>query len=89
MLLTKGPLEQQAKYLLPGTLLDQPPDETTLLMAENGSLLAPYRRGIIGRHDPILDPMVPPGSIVYIDTRSRAISRAETGSMSFSGPSIS
>src|SRR6202453_5393964 len=52
MLLTDGPLEEQAKYLLPDALgVDQPPDETTLLAAENGSSLAPYRRGIIGnRH---------------------------------------
>jgi transcriptional regulator with XRE-family HTH domain len=41
MLLTEGLLEEQAKYLLPDTLVDQPPDETTLLAAENGSTLAP------------------------------------------------
>ncbi len=52
MLLTDGPQEAQAKYLLPDALgLDQPPDETTLLAAENNSALAPYRRGIIGKRD--------------------------------------
>jgi hypothetical protein len=42
MLLTEGPLEEQAKYLLPDPLdLDQPPDETTLIAVENGSSLVP------------------------------------------------
>jgi transcriptional regulator with XRE-family HTH domain len=74
MLLTEGPLEQPAKYLLADTLLDQPSDETTLLAAENNSSPASYRRGIIGKLDATMDPMVPAGSIVYIDTQKRAIS---------------
>ena len=48
MLLTEGPLEEQAKYLLPDTLgLDQPPDETTLLGREQlvpGALQARHHR---------------------------------------------
>src|ERR1700691_2092806 len=64
MLLTEGPLEEQAKYLLSDALgIDQPPDETTLLAAENRSSLAPYRRGIIGKRDRTLHPMIPAGSI--------------------------
>ena len=75
MLLTEGPLEEQAKYLLPDMLgLDPPPDETTLLAVENTSSLAPYRRGIIGKRDRTLDPMIPAGSMVHIDSRKRAIS---------------
>jgi hypothetical protein len=76
MLLREGPLEEQAKYLLPDALgLDQPPDETTLLAAENSSSLAtPYRRGIIGKRDRTLNPMIPAGSIVQIDIHKRAIS---------------
>ena len=74
MLLTEGPLEEQARYLLPDTLgPDQPPEETTLLATEGGSSLAPYRRGIIGKRDRTLDPMIPAGSIVQIDTQKRAI----------------
>jgi hypothetical protein len=74
MLLSDGPLEGQAKYLLPNSLgIDQPPDETTLLAAENNSSLAPYRRGIIGKRDRTLHPMIPAGSIVYFDTQKRAI----------------
>jgi transcriptional regulator with XRE-family HTH domain len=75
MLLTDGPLEQQAKYLIPDTIgPDQPPDETTLLSTRNGFLPTPYRRGIIGKLDRTLEPMIPAGSIVHINIRERAIS---------------
>jgi hypothetical protein len=38
MLLTDGPLEQQARYLIPDTLgPDQPRDETTLLSTDEGA----------------------------------------------------
>jgi hypothetical protein len=45
-----------------------------LLAAENSSTPAPYRRGIIGLRDHTLDPMIPAGSIVQIDTQKRSIS---------------
>jgi transcriptional regulator with XRE-family HTH domain len=87
MLLTEGPLEEQAKYLLPDTLsLDQPPDETTLLAAENSSALAPYRRGIIGKRDCTMNPMIPAGSIVQIDTQKRAISSRRNWTNEFQRP---
>jgi transcriptional regulator with XRE-family HTH domain len=74
ILLTEGPLEEQARYLLPDARVpDQPPDETTLLSVESGQSVAPYRRGIIGRRDLTLDPMIPAGSIVQIETQKRAI----------------
>jgi transcriptional regulator with XRE-family HTH domain len=50
-----------------------PPDETTLLPAQNGSLYTPYRRGIIGKFDQGLDPMIPAGSLVQIETQTRTI----------------
>jgi transcriptional regulator with XRE-family HTH domain len=75
ILLTEGPLEAQARYLLPDLPFpDLLPDETSLLATENGQSLAPHRRGIIGKHDLTLDPMIPAGSIVQIDTQKRAIS---------------
>jgi hypothetical protein len=74
MLLTGGPLEVQARYLRDTLRLDQAPDETTLLAAENMSLLSFYRRAIIGKRDHTLDPTIPAGSIVQIDTQKRAIS---------------
>jgi hypothetical protein len=86
MLLTEGPLEKQAKYLLPDTLVDQPPDETTLLAVDNSSSLAPYRRGIIGKRDSTLNPMIPAGSIVQIDTQKRAISSRRDWTNEFRRP---
>jgi transcriptional regulator with XRE-family HTH domain len=75
MLLTDGPIEEQARYLLPDEPGPEPPDETALLSpGNNGLLLAPYWRGIIGKRDRTLDPMVPAGSMVQIDTRKRSIS---------------
>jgi transcriptional regulator with XRE-family HTH domain len=75
MLLTEGPLEDQARYLLPEPpISNEPPEETTLLAPEDSQLPAPYRRGIIGKRDLTLDPMIPAGSFVQIDTQKRAIS---------------
>jgi transcriptional regulator with XRE-family HTH domain len=87
LLLTEGPLEDQAKYLLPDTPVpDQTPEETTLILSENGQSLAPYRRGIIGKRDLTLDPMIPAGSIVHIDTQKRAISTRRDWSHEFKRP---
>jgi transcriptional regulator with XRE-family HTH domain len=87
MLLTEGPLDEQARYLLQDTLgPNQPPDETTLLATEKGLSLAPHRRGIIGKRDLTLDPMVPAGSIVRIDTRQRTISSKKDWPHEFQRP---
>jgi transcriptional regulator with XRE-family HTH domain len=76
MFLGEGSLEAQAGYLLPDKPVPaQPPDdETSLLAAENGQSPTPYRRGIIGKRDLTLHPMIPAGSIVQIDTQKREIS---------------
>jgi transcriptional regulator with XRE-family HTH domain len=47
------------------------PDETMLLPTENAPSRAPYLRGIIGKLDLTLNPMIPAGSIVQVDTRKR------------------
>jgi transcriptional regulator with XRE-family HTH domain len=74
MLLTEGPLEEQARYLLEDTSGPDPSlEDTTLLSVESGQMVAPYRRGIIGKRDRTLDPMIPAGSMVQIDTQKRAI----------------
>jgi transcriptional regulator with XRE-family HTH domain len=75
MLLTEGPLEEQARYMLTEPPdANELPDETVLLPMGGGVSQAPYRRGIIGKRDRTLEPMIPPGSIVHIDTQKRAIS---------------
>jgi transcriptional regulator with XRE-family HTH domain len=87
MSLTEGPLEEQARYLLQNARgPDQPPDETTLLWTATGSLPVQYRRGILGKRDRTLDPMVPPGSIVQIDTQKRAISSRKDWTQEFQRP---
>jgi transcriptional regulator with XRE-family HTH domain len=86
ILLSDGPLEEQAKYLIPDTLSPEPPVETALLSPGNGLLLAPNRRGIIGKRDRTLDPMIPAGSIVHIDTRKRSISSRKAWTHEFHRP---
>jgi len=87
MLLTDGPLEEQARYLLTGTLdADHLPDETSLLAPESGFLQNSYRRGIVGKRDRILEPMIPAGSIVHIDTQKRAISSRKDWKHEFQRP---
>jgi transcriptional regulator with XRE-family HTH domain len=87
ILLSEGPLEEQARYLLPDTAASDPsPEETTLLSTETGQYLAPYRRGIIGRRDLTLDPMIPAGSVVQIDTQKRTISTRKDWTHEFQRP---
>jgi transcriptional regulator with XRE-family HTH domain len=86
MLLSEGPLESQARYLLPDTPMHHPPEETALLAPEDGQLVSPYRRGIIGKRDYTLDPMIPSGSIVHIDTQKRAISTRRDWTHEFQRP---
>jgi transcriptional regulator with XRE-family HTH domain len=76
MLLTGGSLNPQAT--VHARLHQFPirsPDGTTLLTTENAPFPTPYRRGIIGKLDLALDPMILPGSLVQIDTRKREISQ--------------
>jgi transcriptional regulator with XRE-family HTH domain len=87
ILLTEGLQEFQAKrFRLDTPVSDQSPNETTLLPTENGPFLARYRRGIIGKLDLTLDPMIPAGSIVQIDTRKREISSKKDWTHEFQRP---
>jgi transcriptional regulator with XRE-family HTH domain len=88
MFLGEGSLEVQARYLLPDKPVPaQPPDdETSLLAAENGQSPARYKRGIIGKRDLTLHPMIPAGSIVQIDTQKRAISTRRNWTQEFQRP---
>ena len=87
ILLTGGPLEERAQYLLPATLgLDQPPAETTLFPAEASPSAFYYQRAVIGKRDRTLGPMIPAGSIVQIDTRKRTISARKDWKNEFDRP---
>jgi transcriptional regulator with XRE-family HTH domain len=87
ILLTKGPLEEHARNCLPDTFLEDPfPEATTLLPPDKEMLPAHYRRGVIGRRDRVLEPMVRAGSIVLIDTRKRAIAGRKDWTHEFDRP---
>jgi transcriptional regulator with XRE-family HTH domain len=53
--------------------IDQPPDETSLVSPESGPSSMPYRWAFIGKRDRTLEPLIPAGSVVQIDTRRREI----------------
>lgn len=78
LLLSAGPLEQHARQWLPDNLVTAaPPDDTTIIQPVQGVLPGDYRRGIIGRRDKTMEPMIPAGSIVLINTKKRAIASRE------------
>jgi transcriptional regulator with XRE-family HTH domain len=86
-LLTEGSLDSQATRLrLDSPVPDQSPDETALLLARHRPSGPPYRRAIIGKLDLTLDPMIPAGSIVQIDTRKREISPKKDWTHEFQRP---
>jgi hypothetical protein len=62
------------------------PDHTAVLPADNRTLPARFERGVIGKGDHTLDPMVPPGSIVHIDTHERLIPRRRNWANKFHRP---
>ena len=87
MLLKEGPLEEHARFWLPEKLVTEPsPEETTLLPSERGLLPVVFRRGVIGRRDRTLEPMVTAGSIVLIDTSKRTIASRKQWHHEFDRP---
>jgi transcriptional regulator with XRE-family HTH domain len=87
LLLTEGPLEEHARLWLPDSFVtDPPPEETMLLSTEHGLLPSHYRRGVIGRRDRTLEPMIRAGSIVLIDTQKRAIAGRRQWTHEFDRP---
>ena len=86
LLLTKGPLEQHARLWLPESIAIEPvPEETTLLTPEK-HLPSHYLRGVVGRRDKTMDPMIRPGSIVLINTQKRTIASRKEWKNEFDRP---
>jgi transcriptional regulator with XRE-family HTH domain len=73
LLLTRGPLEEFARQRLPDSILSERIPERTTLLPPEDYLPAHYRRGIIGRQDKTLEPMVRAGTFVLINTQKRSI----------------
>lgn len=87
LLLAQGPLEQHARLWLPDKLLTEPPPgDTTLLQSDQGILPVHLRRGVVGRHDRTMEPMILAGSIVLIDTQKRAIAGRKDWTNEFNRP---
>lgn len=87
LLLAQGPLADHAKLWLPDKLVtDPPPEDTVLLQSDQGVLPVHYRRGIIGRRDRTMEPMILAGSIVLIDTHKRAIAKRKDWTNEFDRP---
>ena len=87
LLLADGPLGEQARELLPDSFGSDPvPQETALLPLANGRETSPYRRGIIGQHDQMLDPMIRAGSIVLINLQKTRITARKHLSHEFDRP---
>jgi hypothetical protein len=82
----EGSRKSQSNHLFSDTPFpDQSPDET-MLVPKNYARSPTYLRGIIGKLDLTLDPMIPPGSSVQIDTRNRAISSRRDWTNEFQRP---
>jgi transcriptional regulator with XRE-family HTH domain len=87
LLLAKGPLADHARLWLPDTLVtDPPPEDTMLLQSDQGVLPVHYRRGIVGRRDKTMEPMILAGSIVLIDTQKRVIAKRKDWTSEFDRP---
>ena len=86
LLLTKGPLEEHARLWLPDSIAAEPIPDDTMLLSPEDHLPSHYRRGIIGRQDKTLDPMIRPGSIVLINTQRRAIAHRREWTSEFDRP---
>lgn len=86
LLLTKGPLEDHARLWLPDRIaIDPIPNHTTLLRSDI-HFPTTLRRGIIGKLDKTLDPLIRPGSIVLINTLRRAIAHRREWTNEFDRP---
>jgi transcriptional regulator with XRE-family HTH domain len=86
LLLTQGPLEDHAKSWLPDSIIQEPIPDDTMLLSPQDPLPDHYRRGIIGKRDKTLGPMIRSGSIVLINTQRRAIAHRREWKNEFDRP---
>ncbi|HEY1742852.1 MAG TPA: XRE family transcriptional regulator [Granulicella sp.] len=82
-----GPLERHAEVWVPDKLVtDRPPEKTMLLPPDQTLMPAHYRRGVVGRRDRTMEPMIMPGAIVLIDTQKRAIAARKDWTNEYNRP---
>jgi transcriptional regulator with XRE-family HTH domain len=86
-LLAEGGLDTYARVWLPDTLVtNAPPETTSLLPVDPGLLPNHFLRGVIGRQDRTLEPMVSAGSMVLIDTQKKSIATRREWNHEFDRP---
>jgi transcriptional regulator with XRE-family HTH domain len=74
VLITEGRLHERAERLLPlNGMSPDIPENTALIAGDLRSQRNRYRKGIVGRKDRSLYPMIRPGTIITVDTHQRAI----------------
>lgn len=86
LLLTPGPFEAQAREALPDELVTAEPPEESHLMERPENCPSHFRRGVVGRKDNTMEPMIRPGSIVLIDTQRKAIAKRRDWTHEFNRP---
>ena len=86
-ILAEGGLDAYARSWLPDALVtNDPVEQTALLSSEPDVMPAHYLRGVIGRQDRTLDPMIRPGSMVLIDTQKKSIATRREWNHEFDRP---
>ncbi len=86
LLLTRGPFEEYARRRLPDSILTRPIPEITTLLPPEDDLPVQFRRGVIGKNDQTLEPMVRAGTLVLINTQHRAIAHRREWSNEYNRP---
>ncbi|WP_415198133.1 XRE family transcriptional regulator [Silvibacterium sp.] len=87
VLVSGGQLDAQAHQMLPDGMEASPIPEATTLLPADGTLSSNHhRRAIIGKRDLSLSPAIKPGSIVSVDTRSKAIAGRQSWNHEFDRP---
>jgi hypothetical protein len=72
---------------VPDNLISDPLPEQTMLLQSDRKMLPPhYHRGIIGKHDRTMEPMILAGSIVLIDSQKRGIASRKDWTNEFNRP---
>ena len=85
--LATGPLDSQAQFWLPTSLITEtPPERTALLPQQRNGLPDHFLRGVIGREDRTLEPMIRAGSVVLIDTKKKSIAGRREWNHEFDRP---
>ena len=71
---------------MPDDLITDPLPEQTMLLQSDRKMLEPFRRGIIGKDDRTMEPMILARSMVLIDSQKRALASRKDWTNGFDSP---